>query len=69
LKMNRLYVHLSADIETAKKVSTRRAGNAVIFKVAALEMYNDGYKFFQSANGVWLVETVPSKYLSKIPTA
>ena len=63
LKMNRLYVHLSADIETAKKVATRRAGNAIIFKVAALEMYNDGYKFFQSANGVWLVETVPPKYL------
>lgn len=69
LKMNRLYVHLSADIETAKKVATRRAGNAIIFKVAARQMFNDGFKFFQSANGVWLVETVPSKYLSKIPTA
>ncbi len=63
LKMNRLYVHLSADIETAKKVATRRAGNAIIFKVAARQMFNDGFKFFQSANGVWLVETVPPKYL------
>ena len=67
LKMNRLYVHLSADIETAKKVAARRIGNAVIFKVAARQMYDDGFKFFQSANGVWLVETVPSKYLSTIP--
>ena len=67
LKMNRLYVHLSADIETAKKVATRRIGNAVIFKVAARQMYDDGFKFFQSANGVWLVETVPPQYLSTIP--
>lgn len=67
LKMNRLYVHLSADIETAKKVAARRIGNAVIFKVAARQMYDDGFKFFQSANGVWLVETVPPQYLSTIP--
>ena len=30
LKMNRLHVHLSKDIETAKKVAARRADNAVI---------------------------------------
>lgn len=67
LKMNRLYVHLSADIETAKKVAARRTGNAIIFKIAARQMFDDGYKFFQSANGVWLVDSVPAKYLSKIP--
>ena len=68
LKMNRLHVHLSADIETAKKVAARRSGNAVILKISALEMYNNGYKFFQSENGVWLTETVPPKFLSKIST-
>ena len=65
LKMNRLHVHLSADIETAKKVAARRSGNAVIFEIAARQMYNDGYKFFQSANGVWLTEKVPPKYLQR----
>lgn len=65
LKMNRLYVHLSADIETAKKVATRRAGNIIIFKIDARQMYDDGYKFFQSANGVWLVDSVPPKYIFK----
>lgn len=65
LKMNRLYVHLSSDIETAKKVAARRTGNALIFKIAARQMFDDGYKFFQSENGVWLVETVPPKYLFK----
>lgn len=62
LKMNRLYVHLSGDIETAKKVAARRAGSAVIYEIAARKMYDDGYKFFQSANGVWLTETVPPIY-------
>ena len=66
LKMNRLYVHLSADIETAKKVAARRSGTAVIYKIAARKMYNDGYKFFQSANGVWLVDNVPPKYLQHL---
>ena len=65
LKMNRLHVHLSADIETAKKVASRRSGNAVIFEIAARQMYNDGYKFFQSANGVWLTGKVPPKYLKR----
>ena len=64
LKMNRLHVHLSADIETAKKVASRRSGNAVIFELAARQMYNDGYKFFQSENGVWLTDKVPPKYLT-----
>lgn len=63
LKMNRLHVHLSADIETAKKVASRRSGTAVIFEIATRQMYNDGYKFFQSANGVWLTDKVPPKYL------
>ena len=66
LKMNRLYVHLSSNIETAKKVAARRSGNAVIFKISALEMYNAGYKFFQSENGVWLTDTVPPKFLLRI---
>ncbi len=64
LKMNRLHVHLSADIETAKKVASRRSGTTVIFEVAARQMYNDGYKFFQSENGVWLTDKVPPKYLT-----
>jgi putative RNA 2'-phosphotransferase len=66
LKMNRLHVHLSADIETAKNVAARRTGNAVIYKIFAQKMYNDGYKFFQSANGVWLTDKVPLKYFETL---
>ena len=66
LKGNRLYVHLSADIETAKKVAARRKGDKVIYKIAAQIMQRDGYKFFQSKNGVWLTDFVPPKYFNRL---
>lgn len=64
LKMSRLYVHLSSDVETAEKVG-RRHGKAKIFLVESGKMFFDGYKFFKSVNGVWLTENVPAKYLKE----
>lgn len=64
LKMSRLYVHLSSDVETAEKVG-RRHGKPKIFLVESLRMFNDGYKFFRSVNGVWLTEHVHAKYLKE----
>ena len=63
LKVNRLYVHLSPDIEMAVKVAARRNGQILIYRVAAGDMYRDGYVFHRSVNGVWLTDTVPAKYL------
>lgn len=63
LKGNRLYVHLSPDIEMAVKVAARRNGQILIYRVAAGEMYGDGYIFHRSVNGVWLTDTVPARYL------
>ena len=57
-------VHLSADIETAQKVAARRKGNSIIYKIFALDMYEAGYIFYQSKNGVWLTETVPPQFLA-----
>lgn len=62
---SRLYVHLSKDEDTAVKVGTRH-GKLVIYHVLAKQMHDDGYKFFISANGVWLTKEVPEKYLRKI---
>lgn len=62
---SRLYVHLSADIETATKVGQRH-GKPVIYKVLAGKMQEDGYEFFQSVNGVWLTKRVEIKYLNKM---
>lgn len=66
LKGSRLYVHLSADIDTAQKVATRRKGNPIIYKISALAMHEDGFTFYQSKNGVWLTEFVPPKYFSAL---
>jgi len=62
LKMQRHHVHLSDAIETARKVGERR-GKAVIFVVAAKLMRDEGFEFFRSANGVWLTEHVPCRFL------
>lgn len=62
---SRLYVHLSSNEEIAYKVGTRH-GKPVIYKVKSKEMYQDGYKFFCSVNGVWLTKAVPVRYIEII---
>lgn len=63
--MSRLYVHLSKDIETATKVGLRH-GELAIIVIDAQKMYKDGYKFYLSANGVWLTEKVPVEYFKEL---
>ncbi|HXG65883.1 MAG TPA: RNA 2'-phosphotransferase [Blastocatellia bacterium] len=64
-KMSRHHVHLSGDIATAKAVGSRH-GKPVIFEVDAAAMRRDGFTFYCSANGVWLVESVPPQYLRRM---
>jgi putative RNA 2'-phosphotransferase len=61
-KMERTHVHLSKDTNTAAAVGSRR-GKAVILTIRAAEMHQDGFKFYLSANGVWLTNEVPAKYI------
>lgn len=65
ISKSRLYVHLSKDEDTAIKVGSRH-GKPVIYNVKAKQMYDDGYKFYLSVNGVWLTKEVPVKYLIKL---
>lgn len=60
---SRRHVHLSPDRETAHKVAGRRRGSAVLLTVRAAAMHADGLVFFLSANGVWLTEHVPARYI------
>ena len=62
---SRLYVHLSGDADTARKVGQRH-GKPVIYTVDAAAMHADGYTFYRSVNGVWLTKEVPVRYLSVI---
>jgi putative RNA 2'-phosphotransferase len=59
---NRHHVHLSGEQETAVKVGQRH-GAPVVLRIAAQQMQAEGYSFYCSANGVWLVEEVPPAYL------
>lgn len=65
IRKTRLYVHLSADKETALTVGSHH-GEPVIYEVNTAQMYADGYIFYQSANGVWLTKCVPTVYLRKL---
>ncbi len=62
IRGKRHHVHLSKDVETARKVGARR-GKPVILKVDAGRMHREGHKFLLSANGVWLTDTVPPGYV------
>ena len=62
---SRQQVHLSAAEETARRVGQRH-GKPAIFKVEALRMHAQGFKFCLSDNGVWLTDRVPPEFLSII---
>jgi putative RNA 2'-phosphotransferase len=66
LKMSRHHVHLSANIETAQKVGMRH-GRLVLFAANVAAMHQDGFTFYCSDNGVWLVDEVPPQYLTQRP--
>ena len=64
LPKSRLYVHLSADEDTAVKVG-RRHGEPVVYAVQAGKTSSYGHPFYRSVNGVWLTKEVPTEYLAK----
>lgn len=61
--MNRQFVHISPDYETAVKVGSRH-GKPVVLRFRAKDYVNDGYELFRSSNGVWQAKFVPAAYLS-----
>ena len=66
---SRQYVHLSKDIETAKDVGLRHVGandTLIVYRVNIRRMRNDGYKIYESDNGVILVNEVPIKYMDRV---
>jgi putative RNA 2'-phosphotransferase len=65
LKGGRHHVHLSKDIQTASNVG-KRHGNVVILLIDTKQMYQDGYQFYLSDNQIYLVDYVPSNYLTII---
>ena len=60
----RHHVHLSANIDTARRVGARHGFPAVLV-VDAARMRKDGMVFYLSDNGVWLTAEVKPKYLGQ----
>jgi putative RNA 2'-phosphotransferase len=63
-KQERQYVHLSKNIETAIAVG-KRHGKVVILELDSKRMFEEGYLFYLSKNGVWLTDSVPTVYLKE----
>jgi putative RNA 2'-phosphotransferase len=61
-KMGRQHVHLSDNIEVAKQVGSRH-GKVVVLKINVELMVLSGCTFYQSKNGVWLVDHVIASQL------
>jgi putative RNA 2'-phosphotransferase len=65
ISKTRTHVHLSKDITTALNVGSRH-GKPILLEIDAVRMYKDGYKFYESSNGVILINEVPGKYLRRL---
>lgn len=63
LKMRRHQVHLSAETRMTLEVGARH-GKPVLLTINTAAMHQDGHVFYQSTNGVWLVDHVPPKYIT-----
>jgi len=68
LKMKRQHVHMSGDKDTAVDVGKRHVRNyrdkLLLLVIHIKKMREDGYKIYKSANGVYLTEHVPPRYIS-----
>jgi putative RNA 2'-phosphotransferase len=43
-----------------------RHGSPVVLEINAAAMYQAGYQFYCSENGVWLTDFVPPEYLKNL---
>jgi putative RNA 2'-phosphotransferase len=61
--MERQYVHLSPDRETAIKVGSRHTAHPVVIAVRAAEAHEAGIEFYHPEEAVYLVKRVPPEFL------
>jgi putative RNA 2'-phosphotransferase len=61
-RRGRQHVHLSATREMAWQVGARH-GVPTVLEVDAQALHGQGHAFFLSANGVWLTDHVPARFI------
>lgn len=58
---SRNYVHLTSDNDAALETGVRH-GDTITIHIKALEMFQDGYEFYNPAGNTWLVREAPSTF-------
>lgn len=59
---SRNYVHLTSDNDAALETGARH-GDPVAIYVKALEMFHEGYEFYNPVKNIWLVREVPRRFI------
>jgi putative RNA 2'-phosphotransferase len=62
-RMRREFVHLSSEVDQAKKVAERRKGKTIILIIDTQRAVEFGVNFF-SREDVWLCKHIPADYIS-----
>ena len=66
--MNRQYVHLSVDTETATQVGKRRDNQPVVLEINTKKAMENGIPFYIRNEKVWLADSVPPQFISVLNT-
>ena len=64
--MSRQHVHLSATKETALVAGRRRDGHPVLLKVDAKRAYDEGVRFYQGNEDIYLADPIGAGYLIEV---
>jgi len=59
---SRNYVHLTSENDAALETGSRH-GDPVAIHVKALEMFREGYEFYNPVGNIWLVREVPRRFI------
>jgi len=63
--MERQYVHLSPDRETAIRIGVPHAGEPVVLTIRATEAHAAGIEFYRADDQVYLAHCIPPEYLEE----
>jgi putative RNA 2'-phosphotransferase len=63
--MNRQYVHLSVDHETANLVGRRKTHFPVILAIDSEKANRQGVHFYSGNERVWLADSIPPEFITK----
>ena len=62
-RMQRQYVHLSKDKETALLVAKRWKSAFIILTIKSKEAHRQGIKFYPESNNIWLSDKISSEFI------